>query len=70
MKLTGDPTAIAALKKMHQANPGFMKALIDDARTTTDHITFFRDGEGVRYKLALDPNTGDLHLSPAPAVHH
>jgi hypothetical protein len=64
MKLTGDDVAIAALKEMHKKNPGFMKALIDDARTTTDHTTFFRDEGGARYKLVLDSQTGDLHVVP------
>ncbi len=64
MKLSGDPDAIAALKQMHKANPGFMKALIDDARTTTDHTTFFRTDAGMRYRLKLDPNTGDLDVQP------
>lgn len=64
MKLTGDPTALAALKHQHKQNPGFMKALIDDARTTTDHTTFFRSEAGVRYKLKLDPNSGDLDVQP------
>lgn len=64
MKLTGDPEALAALKQMHKANPGFMKALIEDAKTTTDHTTFFRSGAGTKYRLKLDPNTGDLDVQP------
>lgn len=64
MKLTGDPTALAALKQLHKQNPGFMKALIDDARTTTDNTTFFRTEAGVRYRLKLDPNSGDLDVQP------
>lgn len=64
MKLTGDPAALAALKQMHKANPGFMKALIDDARTTTDHTTFFRAEDGTRYRITLDPNSGDLDVQP------
>ncbi len=64
MKLTGDPEALAALKQMHKANPGFMKAIMEDAKTTTDHTTFFRDEAGTKYKLRLDPNTGDLEVQP------
>ncbi len=64
MKLTGDPAALAALKAMHKQNPGFMKALIDDARTTTDNATFFRSEAGIRYKLTLDPHSGDLDVQP------
>jgi hypothetical protein len=64
VKLSGDPDAVRALKAMHQKNPGFMKALLDDARSTTDHQTTFRDDAGVRYRLTLDPNTGDLNIVP------
>jgi hypothetical protein len=67
MKLTGDPQALEVLKRMHKANPGFMKALIDDARTTTDHTTFFRSDAGQKYKLTLDPHTGNLDVQPQPA---
>ena len=64
MKLSGDPDAIIALKAMHQKNPGFMKALLDDARSTTDHQTTFRDDAGVRYRLTLDPSSGELSIFP------
>ena len=64
MKLTGDPNALAALKELHKANPGFMKALIDDARTTTDNTTFFRTEAGIKYTLKLDPHSGDLDVQP------
>lgn len=64
MKLTGDPTAIAALKALHQKNKGFMKALMDDARTTTDNTTFFRGEDGAKYRLKLDPLNGDVDVHP------
>jgi hypothetical protein len=62
VKLTGDPEAIAALKALHEKNEGFMKALLDDVRTTTDNATQFRDEEGNKYKLTLDPHSGELHV--------
>lgn len=62
VKLSGDPEAIEALKTMHQKNPGFVKAVLDDARSTTDHATSFRSEAGIRYRVTLDPRTGDLHL--------
>ena len=65
MKLTGDADGIAALKAMHQKNKGFMKALLDDAKSTTDHTTYFRDQQGRRYALHLDPLSGDLTLEEA-----
>lgn len=67
MKLVGDPEAIAVLKDLHQNNPGFLKALVDDARSTTDHATTFRDDSGARYRMTLDVTTGELKVEPAPA---
>jgi hypothetical protein len=66
VKLTGDPEAIAALKSMHQKNEGFMKALLDDARSTTDHQTTFRDERGLRWRLKLDPVSGALNVERHP----
>ena len=68
MKLEGDPDGIAALKAMHQKNTGFVKALLEDARSTTDHATTFRDDQGYRYRLTLDPQTGVLTIEEAPAL--
>jgi len=62
VKLTGDPDAIAALKALHTNNPGYMKALLEDVKTTTDHTTTFRDQAGMKYRLTLDHNTGELCL--------
>jgi hypothetical protein len=66
MALGGDPQGIAALKAMHQKNQGFVKAVLEDARSTTDNISFFRGDDGVRYKVTLDPASGDLDIQPAP----
>jgi hypothetical protein len=41
-----------------------MKALMDDAKTTTDNTTFFRSDTGIKYKLKLDPSSGDLDVQP------
>lgn len=67
VKLTGDPQALAALKAMHQKNAGFMKALMEDARTTTDKTTFFRGEDGTKYRLRVLPDSGDLEVT---AVEH
>ncbi|MEM9693454.1 MAG: hypothetical protein AAGA56_12975 [Myxococcota bacterium] len=64
MKLTGDPAALDALKTLHKKNEGFMKALMEDARTTTDQTTFFRGEDGVRYRLRILPDSGDIEVAP------
>ncbi len=67
MKLSGDPQAIDTLKALHKKNPGYMKALIDDARSTTDMTTYFRDEAGNRYRITFDPTAGELTVDPAPS---
>ncbi len=67
VKLTGDPEAIEVLKAQHKKTEGFLKALLEDARSTTDHTTYFRDEEGERYKLTFDPSSGGLCIERAPA---
>ena len=65
VKLVGDEAGIAALKAIHKKNPGAMKALIDDARTTTDRSTYFTAEDGTKYKLRLDPATGNFVIEPS-----
>ena len=67
MKLSGNPEAIETLKALHKKTPGFMKALIDDARSTTDLTTYFRDEAGNRYRITFDPATSELNVEPAPS---
>ena len=51
---------------MHAANEGFMKALLEDVRTTTNHMTTFRGPTGNRWRLRLDAVTGELTVEVAP----
>jgi hypothetical protein len=66
VKIEGNPEGIDALKAMHGKNPGFMRSLLEDARSTTDHATTFRDEQGRRWQLRLDPNDGKLTVEKAP----
>lgn len=66
MQLVGDPDGIASLKAMHQKNKGFMRAILEDVRSTTDQTTTFRDEQGRKFKLTLDSNAGTLCIEPDP----
>jgi hypothetical protein len=65
VKFAGDEEGIVALKALHKENDGFVKALLEDARSTTDHATSFRDGEGNRYRLVIDTHSGELIITKA-----
>jgi hypothetical protein len=60
MKLNGDPQGIAALKALHERDPNSVKFLVQDATTTTDMATTFRDEDGIKWRLAVDPKTREL----------
>jgi hypothetical protein len=68
MQLVGDPEGIASLRAMHQKNKGFMRAILEDVRSTTDQTTTFRDEQGRKFKLTLDSKAGTLHIEPDGAV--
>lgn len=60
VKLEGDPEGIAALKAMHARDKDYLKFLVGEARTNTDHRAPFRADDGTAYVLRVDPRTGDL----------
>jgi|RhiMetdeSRZDD1v2_1073273.scaffolds.fasta_scaffold1777085_2 hypothetical protein len=68
MKLSGDPEGIAALRALHEREPTAVKVLIEDVSTTTDNATTFRDDDGNRWRMSLDPKTGELYIERAPPL--
>ena len=67
MQIVGDPEGIASLKAMHPKNKGFMRAILEDVRSTTDQTTSFRDEQGRKFKLTFDSQAGTLHVEPDAA---
>jgi len=63
VKLTGDEEGVAELKKLHAADAGSVKFLIEEARTNTDLRAEFRGDSGTLYTICLDPRTGDLVIT-------
>ena len=61
MKFTGDPDGIAALKKMKESRVEYLKYLLQEARTNSDHTTTFKENE-TKFKILFDPQTGDLDV--------
>lgn len=65
MQLTGDSEGIGELKRLHGENRGYLKFLLDEAKSNTDLTAEFTGKNGVHYKVVLDPRTGDVNVSPA-----
>ena len=60
MKLEGDEEGLAVLKAMHAKDPDYLKMLVGEARTNTDLRATFKNEEGTRFVLRLDPKSGNL----------
>ncbi len=65
MKLAGDEEGIAQLKALYAKDHSYMKFLVEEARTNTDHTAEFRGANGTRYSLRLDAHSGDLVVAKA-----
>jgi hypothetical protein len=66
MKLAGDPDGIAALKELVAEHRDYLKFLITEAQSSTDHHAVFKDNAGLHWQLWLHPQTGELEVRRAP----
>lgn len=65
MQLAGDETAIAQLKELAKDNKEYLKYLVNEARSNTDHATSYRGKDGVKYSLKLDLASQTITVAPA-----
>jgi hypothetical protein len=62
MKLVGEPDGIGALKQLVADNREYLKFLIAEAQSSTDHRAPFRGRDGTRWELVAHPDTGVLEV--------
>ena len=65
MKLIGDPEGLAALKELSQHNRDYLKFLIAEAGTNTNHTASFSGPDGTKWLLIAKPGTGELEVKRA-----
>ena len=65
MKLVGNEDGIAALKQLHVENSEYLKFLVGEAQSNTDHTAVFKAKDGKHYTLRIDVATGDLDVQPS-----
>ncbi len=65
MQIQGDETGIAQLKELAKENKEYLKYLINEARSNTDHLTSYRGGNGVKYAVKIDVKTQTITVRPA-----
>ena len=66
MQLVGDPEGVAALKELAQNSREFLKFLISEAQTASNHIAPFTGADGTKWQLVLKPGSSDLEVQRAP----
>ncbi len=64
-RLSGDEQAIEALRALAKAHKQFVKHLISEARTSSDHTATFQSDDGTKYALTLDLRSGQLEVRRA-----
>jgi len=62
MQLHGDAEGIAALKALVTEHRDYMKFLIGEARTSSNHAAVFTGADGRKWELRLKLDTGDLEV--------
>ena len=65
MKLVGDPEGHAALKELSQHNRDYLKFLIAEAGTNTNHTASFSGPDGTKWHLVVKPGAGELEVKRA-----
>ena len=65
MRLVGDPDGIAALKELSQNNRDYLKFLIGEAQSNTNHAAAFSGPDGSKWQLVVKPEAGELEVRRA-----
>jgi len=62
VKLTGDPDGVNALKALAEEHRDYIKFLITEAQSNTDHAAKFKANDGTHWALVVHPESGDLEI--------
>jgi hypothetical protein len=65
MRLVGDPDGIAAVRELGAHHRDYLKFLLAEAESNTDHAASFRDPGGVLWQLVHKPRAGELEVRRA-----
>lgn len=62
MKLTGDERGVRALKELFNTNKEYVRFILKEAETSTDHTSDFRTGTGEKFILVYSPKTAEFKV--------
>ncbi len=61
-KISGAPQGIEALKVLAGEDKNYLRFLLTEASTCTDHAAPFTGKDGVKYRLVVDPASGRMEV--------
>ncbi len=67
MRVVGDDDGVAALKALAADNRDYLKFLITEAQSNSDHTASFRAADDTRWVVRFHPESGELEVRRAPA---
>ncbi len=62
MHVVGDAVGVAALKALAAEHRDYLKFLINEAQSSTDHTAAFRGADETRWEVKFHPESGDLEV--------
>lgn len=62
MQVVGDPDGVAALKAMAAEHRDYLKFLLTEAKTATNHVAPFRAADGTPWEVVLHLESGDIEV--------
>ena len=62
MKLVGDDQGIQALKSIKEERPSYLKFLLSEAQSNTNHSAEFKASDGTAYRIRYNSASGDLEV--------
>jgi hypothetical protein len=67
MRLVGDADGIAALKELVTEHRDYLRFLIAEAQSNTDHAAGFRGKDGAKWELVARPGDENLEIRKSAA---
>ncbi len=62
MQVVGDVEGVAALKALAAEHRDYLKFLITEAQSSTDHTATFKAADETRWQVKFHPESGNLEV--------
>ncbi len=62
MQVVGDPEGVAALKALAAEHRDYLKFLITEAKSSSDHVAAFRTADNVRWEVVFHPERAEFEV--------